>query len=228
VIASGTAVQVGQARFGYFVTLTGPGTEVGHKRWYQGKRPRKRVVCGCESHSLSVGEWNAQESKCWNRVRTRLAEGREMQFIGALEPQKRGYLHRHLIIFTKDVLVFSEVQEAALAAGYGCVADVQALTSEQQVARYLTKYVSKGASDRANVPWRKEKLDRQTGEIVDSVSPTYRLWSSSHGWGVTMREVRAVAAAQARQRAKYLAELVDALAADQVLAGPRPAALSPP
>jgi hypothetical protein len=99
----------------------------------------------------------------------------------------------------------------ALAAGYGCVVDVEPVRSSEKAARYIAKYVTKASADRSVVPW--ERLDLETGE-VSGKSPTYRLWSSSRRWGVTMKEIRAVQAAQAAQRAMYLRELVAALGDD--------------
>jgi hypothetical protein len=130
-------------------------------------------------------------------------------FCGAVETQRRGLLHRHVLLFTDSALSFREVQRVAVAAGYGCVIDVEPVRSSDKAARYISKYVTKASNDRAVVPW--ETLDLETGEL-EGKRPTYRLWSSSRRWGVTMREMRAVQAAQARQRAMYLRELVEASA----------------
>ena len=124
-------------------------------------------------------------------------------------------LHRHVVLFVEDVLTFGEVQRLALAAGYGCVVDLEPVRSVEKAARYISKYVTKASTDRAAVPW--EGVDRRTGELVP-IRARYRLWSSSRRWGVTMREIRAVQACQARQRAMYLRELAEALASDTAAA----------
>jgi hypothetical protein len=203
---------------GYFLTLTAPGTKAGHRRWVQGKqRGRRQVVCGCEAHGLSDGMWNAGESANWNRLRTSLARDRDVTFVGAVETQKRGMLHRHVMVFVDQVLTFDEVQSLALAAGYGCVVDLEPVRSSEKAARYISKYVTKASGDRAVVPW--ERLDMSTGELLGKRA-TYRLWSSSRKWGVTMKEIRATQAAQARQRAMYLRDLVELAGLDIAAAAP--------
>lgn len=209
-VDNGAAIHLGNGMIGYFITLTAPGTAE-HKRWYQGRRPSRRPDCDCHDHGLSDGLWNAQESACWNRLRTALTRDREVIFAGAVETQRRGMLHRHVLVFVDQALTFAEVQGLAVAAGYGCVVDVEPVRSTQKAARYISKYVTKAAQDRTVVPW--ERLDLDTGE-VEGKRPTYRLWSSSRRWGVTMREIKSTQAAQARARAGYLRELVAELQAD--------------
>lgn len=211
VIEDGSRGHVSSGLRGYFLTLTAPGTAE-HLRWYQGKKPSRRSACSCHEHGQSKGRWNRQESACWNRLRTSLARDRVVHFAGSVETQKRGALHRHVVLFVEEYLDHQEVQELALAAGYGCVLDLEHLESPEKAARYLSKYVAKSASERHVVPWTAERVDTDTGEIYDvQVDPTYRLWSASRRWGVTMKDVRAAAGRQARQRAMYLRELLDAL-----------------
>ena len=209
-VDNGAAVHLGNGMTGYFITLTAPGTE-DHKRWYQGRRPAKRHACYCHLHGETDGSWNAQESKCWNRLRTALTRDREVRFCGAVETQRRGMLHRHVLVFVDGVLHHSDVQALALAAGYGCVVDVEPVRSAEKAARYISKYVTKASGDRAAVPW--ELLDTDTGELTGKRA-TYRLWSSSRKWGVTMKEIKAAQSAQARARAKYLLELSQLLATE--------------
>lgn len=228
-VDNGAAIHLSNGRIGYFLTLTAPGTKQGHLRWYQGKKPSRRVECGCEDHGHSDGSWNAQESACWNRLRTSLTRERSVTFCGAVETQARGMLHRHVLMFVDDVLTHEEVQALALAAGYGCVLDLEPVRSSEKAARYISKYVTKASSDRAVVPW--ERLDEETGELIGKRA-TYRLWSSSRRWGVTMKEIRAAQSAQARARANYLREW-SALLADDVMGHMPPAladspSLSPP
>lgn len=209
-VDNGAAIHLGNGLLGYFLTLTAPGTS-DHLRWYQGKRPSRRVACECHDHGHSDGLWNRRESSCWNRLRTSLTRDRDVIFAGAVETQHRGMLHRHVLLFTDRELLHEEVQALALAAGYGCVLDLEPVKSVEKAARYIAKYVTKSSGERAAVPW--EDLDPETGELVGKRA-TYRLWSSSRRWGITMREIRSVQAAQARARAMYLREL-QALLADE-------------
>ncbi|QIX28917.1 hypothetical protein ncot_19405 (plasmid) [Nocardioides sp. JQ2195] len=175
-------------------------------------------------HGFTDGQWNAQESACWNRLRTALTRDREVIFAGAVETQERGMLHRHVLVFVDSRLEHEEVQALALAAGYGCVLDLEPVRSADKAARYISKYVTKSASGRAVVPW--EKVDEDTGELIGKRA-TYRLWSSSRKWGVTMKEMKAAASAQARARANYLRELENLLASETAAAAdPAPYALS--
>jgi hypothetical protein len=129
-------------------------------------------------------------------------------------------LHRHVVLFSDQVLHHDEVQALALSAGYGCVLDLEALESFGKVSRYLTKYVAKGSSDRPQVPWTRWVADRATGELLLRKRPTYRLWSASHRWGVTMKQIKSAQGAQARARARYLEEWGLLLAEDVGAAGP--------
>jgi hypothetical protein len=214
-VDDGAAIHLANGMVGYFLTLTAPG-EREHLRWYQGRRPATRERCGCHEHGLTDGQWNRQESGCWNRLRTALTDRMRVIFVGAVETQDRGLLHRHLMLFVDDELTHEQVQQLALAAGYGCVMDLEPVRSSAKAARYVSKYVTKSSGDRAVVPW--EVLDPETGELLGKRA-TYRLWSASRAWGVTMREIRATAALQARARALYLRELGELLASETAGSG---------
>lgn len=208
-VDNGSAVHLGNGYIGYFVTLTAPGRN-DHRLTWQGKLPGgARPWCDCHRHGFTDGLWNAQESKCWNRLRTALTRDREVIFAGAVETQKRGLLHRHVMLFTDRELLHEEAQSLAVAAGYGCVVDIEPVRSSEKAARYISKYVTKSSGERAVVPW--EAVDLETGEVTGKRA-TYRLWSSSRRWGVTMREIKATLSAQARARARYLDELAQLLA----------------
>lgn len=231
-VDTGAANHIGNGRRAYFVTLTAPGTN-DHRRWFQGKltssgeaRPSgynhrpARVACDCHLtwERTSLAEWNAQESAHWNRLR--LALKREvagsLDYIGSVEVQARGALHRHVVVMTDQVIDHARVQALALAAGYGCVLDVEELQSASKAARYLAKYVTKSTTERPRVPWRRDVLNLETGEIESlHTIPTFRTWSSSYGWGVTLKGLRDIARVQARARARYLVELAGLLADDR-------------
>ena len=204
----------------YFVTLTAPG-ENAHLRLFQGKRPAHRPECTCHYGLITLGkaEWNAQESACWNRLNTALRRiDRAMTFIGAVETQKRGLLHRHLVINTAGPLVHEDVQRLALTAGYGCSVDIEPLQSASKAARYISKYVTKSSGARGDVPWMGDVVDKDTGEVRRlHTTPTFRTWSAAQSWGFTKKGLREIAKLQAQARARYLLELAELL--DQEKAG---------
>jgi hypothetical protein len=218
----------------YFLTLNGPG-ENEHRRWRQGRGGNDRPPCDCHRvwEHQSKGDWNAQESACWNRLRLSLSRhtGGSLTYIGAVETQKRGVLHRHLVINVDRPLTPEEVGALAMTAGYGCVHDLQVIASAQKAAWYISKYVTKSSGDRGNVPWRADVVDEQTGEIRRmETSPTFRTWSAAQSWGFTLKGLREIARAQAQARARYLEELAQLLASETVESVPElvAAAHSPP
>jgi hypothetical protein len=212
--------------FAYFLTLTAPSPDP-HRQWVQG-RVSHRPDCSCWDTGMTLGQWNRQESACWNRLRTALARtAGSLAYAGAVEVQKRGALHRHVVIRTPGPLLPREVQALALAAGYGCVLDLQEIGSAAGMGRYLSKYVTKGA-DRDQAPWEDVRVNHSTGEITVHTTPTYRLRSQSQSWGCTMRDVRAIASSQARARALYLRELQALLVDASPAAGPPEAPGSDP
>jgi hypothetical protein len=133
-----------------------------------------------------------------------------------VEVQKRGALHRHLVINVDRVLVPAEVQSLALAAGFGCVFDLQVLTSGAKVAYYVSKYVTKSSGDRDLVPWTVDVVDEQTGEMRSmKTTASYRTWSAAQSWGFTKKGLREISRAQVRARETYRRDLADLLAEDQ-------------
>jgi hypothetical protein len=226
----GTTQRLGTG-YTYFLTLNGPG-ENDHRRWRQGKGGNDRPECDCHRvwETMRKGDWNKQESACWNRLRTslsRLSQG-SLTYIGAVETQKRGVLHRHLVINMNRPLLPGEVGPLAMAAGYGCVHDLQVIQSAQKAAWYISKYVTKSSGDRGNVPWRADVVDEETGEIqVMETTPTFRTWSAAQSWGFTLKGLKDIARVQARARANHLAELAAALADGDHATGPPALADSP-
>jgi hypothetical protein len=218
----GTTDRLGSG-YTYFLTLNGPG-ENDHRRWRQGKGGNDRPECDCHRvwEHQRKGDWNAGESGCWNRLRlslSRFSDG-SLTYIGSVETQRRGVLHRHLVINMDRPIQPSEVQALAMVAGYGCVHDLQVIRSASKAAFYISKYVTKSSGDRENVPWRADVVDEQTGEIrcLETV-PTFRTWSAAHSWGYTLKGLREIARLQARARARYLAELQQALADEKAQIG---------
>lgn len=215
IIDHGITDRIG-AGYTYFLTLTAPGTNA-HRRWVRKPSGRPRPACACHDNGLSMGEWNAEQSACWNRLRlalSRLTDG-SLTYIGSVEVQGRGALHRHVVLNVDRVLIPEEVQALALSAGYGCVLDLQIINSAQKAAWYISKYVTKSAGARSEVPWVADVLDRATGEVRTlRTAATFRGWSAAQSWGFTLKGLREIARAQAQARARYLAELAELLGED--------------
>jgi len=130
-----------------------------------------------------------------------------------VETQKRGAVHFHVPLRSSVLLDVLLVQEMAVAAGLGCVIDLKLVKGRAgiaNVAHYVAKYVSKACGDRDEIPWLGEVLDVETGELVtQDVRATYRTWSASRGWFVSMAAMRATMRDQARRRAAHLLGLAE-------------------
>lgn len=154
-------------------------------------------MCDCGAGLHDVGEWNAGHGARWNHFRTVLTREVEgLRFFRACEVQKRGALHHHALVWSPVALAAGRLQEIALRAGYGCVMDLAPVEpGSRKFAYYVSKYVVKAVDSRESVPWVRSGLDYETGEIVGPLGPeTYRTWSSSRDWGLTMKAIRADAA----------------------------------
>jgi hypothetical protein len=91
----------------------------------------------------------------------------------------------------------------AIGYGFGHELDLAPITpGSRKHAYYVAKYVTKACDSRDLVPWRSDVVDIETGEIrrLHTVA-SYRTWSASHGWGLTMSEVRAICARAAAWKA---------------------------
>lgn len=172
---------------GSFLTLTAPG-EREHARWVPG-RPGGGGPCGCRVGDLA--EWNAAAGQAWNRLRLGLSRLCLFEYFRVVEVQKRGALHLHILVWSAEPLQRGEVQELALAAGFGCQVDLSPL-SPQRHAHYAAKYATKATDQRGAAPWAVDVVNTRTGEITRGRAPArYRTWSSSRQWGLTVKEVRA-------------------------------------
>jgi hypothetical protein len=190
----------------YLTTINAPG-DAGHRRWHPGRRGRHELCSCSDARSSGDAAWNASAGKRWNHYVTALRRLHpSIQFFRAAEVQERGLLHQHHLMHSLTAVTAEDVQAAALAAGYGCVMDHQHVTSPQQTARYLAKYVGKSTDQRPSVPWERLIIDETTGEVLEvRTRPTYRSYSQSRLWGLTMRECIAAAsrsAALARLRSE--------------------------
>ena len=180
------------------LTLTAPGAP-GHREFIP-NTPGQHGVCGCEVGDdglvLDVGGWNASAGQRWNRLAVELRRRLpDLAYWRAVEVQRRGALHLHVLLASQGALDAPEVRRLAMAAGFGCNVRWDPLRGHPAgAARYVAKYVTKGASDRWTVPWRRDLVDKITGELTTQTYPTYRAWSCSRSWGITMAELRTVAA----------------------------------
>lgn len=155
--------------------------------------------CSCTpSGGVDLARWNRSHSRRWNHFRTALKQAHpELQFFRGVEPQTRGALHDHAMTWSQTPLSRKDIRAIALRAGFGHSVDLAPITSAKQVAYYVSKYVVKGADQRAAVPWYVASgTDMDTGEVFDVIGDgEYRTWSMSRSWGTTMGQVRAEARA---------------------------------
>jgi hypothetical protein len=140
----------------------------------------------------------------------------DLQYLAVNEVQKRGALHKHILVRSAVALDPVEVQRLALAAGFGCSIDLAPM-SDARAARYVAKYASKGYTDRAEVPWRGLVLDEDTGELELMLTMAkYRTVSQSRHWGLTLRQIKG-AISESRARARD--SIARAAALDPLVAG---------
>jgi hypothetical protein len=206
----------------YLLTLTAPGVDQ-HDRldpkldglfansrhpmrlpgWRDFKR-EARPPCTCCLPAGGLEEWNPAAGASWNRFRTNLRRGRDVEFIKVNEVQKRGALHLHVVCRSDLPLDVSELQGLALAAGFGCSISLDRMPAAR-AARYVAKYAAKGYTERAAVPWKDHVLDKGTGEMRVRQMAAYRTVSQSRRWGMTMCQIRAKQK-ESRERARAAAE----------------------
>jgi hypothetical protein len=106
----------------------------------------------------------------------------------------------------------------AIAAGYGHSIDLQPLErGSRKAALYVSKYVTKSADARDDVPWWGSFVDESTGEVLEGLTdPTFRTWSQSRKWGTSMAAIRQVERQKfLDHRARVAAELDAFLASQQ-------------
>lgn len=164
------------------LTLTAPGDQVHHLP--------NGEACPCTpAGGVELAEWNANLGQRWNRFCQDLRRhlGQQIQYFKATEVQARGALHLHvplrLVVGTQ--LHLPTIRAMAIAHGFGHSVDLRTVKNEVGLW-YVAKYVSKASAMRSSVPWR--KVDQDSGEL--RLTPTYRTWSASRQWGLTMAAVR--------------------------------------
>lgn len=160
-------VDISTHPFAYWVTLSAPGGRT----------------------DLSV--WNPTAGACWDRFMTAIRRfDPTIQYVKSAEVQERGALHHHAVMLSSVPLTRNRVSRLAKRAGYGYMCWVKPVHSGVPV--YLAKYVGKASGVRESVPWSVERVaNRRTGETRRVAAPaTYRTWSRSHRYGITMRAVK--------------------------------------
>ena len=220
-------------RWLYFVTLTAPG-DGGHCL-------PDGSVCRCTpAAGVDLARWNAGHSACWNRWRTWLRSVVPgVEFIRGIEVQKRGALHDHAIIDSPIPLPLArwkaEMRSRAIDAGYGHSFDVTEIAAgSRKAAFYISKYITKACDQRDSVPWAVDVIDLETGELIrGSGAATYRTWSSSRGWGMTMADARSacrdfVLRRRDVQHDELVARVAASLGATVLQSAPAAMALDPP
>lgn len=208
----------------WLVTLTAPGS--------QAHELPNGQLCPCTPvGGVDLARWNASHSGRWNRLRTALRRHHpDLEFFRGVEVQTRGALHDHALVWSSSPLTVQGLRALALAAGFGHSVDLKPLAPNcKGAAHYVSKYVTKAADVRAEVPWWGQTVDQETGEVAEGlVDGRYRTWSMSRGWGMSMRDARLAAREIARRLQAALEEQAGELLAGAFGALPIVAGESPP
>lgn len=186
-----------------------------------------RPLCACALPAGGLEEWNPAAGARWNVLRlalSRLCDG-QLHYFRVVEIQKRGAIHLHILLRVPVGAQLDpyEVQRLALAAGFGCNVDLSPM-SDKRAARYVAKYAAKSYCERAEVPWKDEVLDKETGELRTRQMAAYRTVSQSRDWGLTLKAIRA-AIRESIQRSSGFEPLTAEESADLralALTGPAP------
>ena len=188
----------------YLLTLTAPGTSA--------HRMPSGDLCRCTPEGgVRLSEWNPSAAGRWNVLRGRIKRAVPgLEYLRAVEVQKRGALHLHVIVWAPVQLDRALLRRWAIDAGFGHELDLAPIVpGSRKHAYYVAKYVTKACDSRDLVPWSADVVDEDTGEIRrQMVDGRYRTWSSSRGWGLTMRQIKDLCAAQRRRRLAVLEDQV--------------------
>jgi hypothetical protein len=177
-----------------FVTLTAPGVAEGMV-WSEDCGHLEGECSGelgCVVEPIVAAHWNGTAPRRWSDFVTYLRRilGCDVQFFGAWEPQKRGVLHRHAVMWVERPMsqrrMRAAVRLAARSWAFGTQLRVDVIDSEAagRAAWYLAKYCTKTADGVDGV----RLLDVRTGELKRCQG--FRSWSSSRRWGDSMGRVR--------------------------------------
>lgn len=180
----------------FFLTLTAPGVDV--LPWDEAVCSHDpEVACsgtlGCTVERIAAADWNGTAARRWSWFMTyvrRLLPGVTVDYCGTWEDQKRGVLHRHVVVRCDQPVTLKRFRVVARSAarrwGFGAQLDVKAIddASAAAAARYIAKYASKTSDTSPD----RVVLDRETGELRSG--RCVRPWSASWGWGDSMRVIR--------------------------------------
>lgn len=188
-------------RSGFFlVTITAPGAADGLRfdRSICGHEPgqcsNKGHASGetvCKVERMPAALWNGEAPRRFNDWMTDLRRvlDVDVQYSGAWETQVRGMLHRHVLVYCAGVTVqrfYDEAKRIAQRVGFGRQFEADPISGmdAREVAMtcgYVASYVTKCGDELATC------ISPRTGEILQG---SYRRWSCSRRWGVTMKQVR--------------------------------------
>ena len=186
----------------FFTTLTAPGerggihwdrTKCGHavgECTNKGHNRRPGQVL-CKADRMDAARWNGQAPRRWNDWVTdmRRVLDVDVQYCGSWESQVRGLLHRHVLVYCPGISAarYQQVgKRIAKRLGFGQQFDVEEVTGNgteklARVAAYIASYVTKCGDELATC------ASPRTSEIVQG---SYRRWSASGKWGVSMAQIR--------------------------------------
>jgi|GEM_PF-5221281 len=193
-------------------------------------------LCPCSPEGgVDLSDWNASLTKRMNRFLSAIKRGEAspkvrgrraalaVEYFQAREVQRRGALHVHVVLVPvadKSLQLDRKLlKQLAMIHGFGHEVDLQRVgTSEHGgskarspvvVAGYLSKYVTKAADLRGDVPWPCPPYGRRQA--------AFRTWIRSQGWGVTMRDVREAAQAASLDLSReYYAKVASDTVSDRV------------
>jgi len=191
--------------FLYLLTLTAPGSSA--------HRMPSGDLCPCTpANGVRLSEWNPTASARWGVLRAKIKRlVPDFQYLRAVEVQKRGALHLHVIVWSPVQLDRALLRRWAIVAGFGHELDLAPITpGSRKHAYYVAKYVTKACDSRDVVPWGADVVDEKTGEVKRQlVDGRYRTWSASQGWGLTMAQIKKICAAQRARRLEAAASALE-------------------
>jgi len=166
--------------------------------------------CPCSinniNHPDDMAVFNSCISRKFNDFVTELRRSvpgfEGVQYFRAIEPQKRGALHIHVVFIVKraikiDALLRATMTAIALRLGFGHQFDLKRVEGDElekiKTARYIAKYVSK-TDGHGKIPFWDEAITYEVveGSMMIREVPRRRpnTWSSSRGWGMSMKRIK--------------------------------------
>jgi hypothetical protein len=196
------------------LTLTAPGSAQHCKRRGCDGIRCPHELCECTPEGgCDLGLWNPSAAKRWNHFLLLVQRhyGFRPDYFRSVEVQDgkrceesgcgRGALHLHVIVRSQVVMTVPVLRALAIRAGFGHSLTYDVLDpASKGAAHYVSKYVTKAADQRQDVPWTSLYVDPFTGDerLVDAhdggKAATYRTWSKSVNFGRTLKELRCAAA----------------------------------